>query len=718
LSPEARSARRWSGLAALFFFVSGFCGLLYQVVWLRLAFASFGVVTGVLSVVVSVFMLGLFAGTRLGGFAAERLAAGRALLALYGAAELAVAAGAFAVPGLFKLGEAWLLRSGASDSAAYLAASGAWIALSLFPWCLAMGATLPLMLGVLKARGAGEEGFSGLYLANSLGALAGVGLSAVVLIEWLGLSGALRVAAYANLSVGMAALVLALSQPPQGSALPRGAGAQARGTLGLDGALLFLTGFCSMAMEVAWTRAFTPVLLTQVYSFALVLAAYLLATVAGSWAYRRALRGGAALPVPGLLAALIAASLLPILVNDPRHNFEAPAALASILPFCFLLGWLTPMLVDRASGGRPGEASRAYALNILGCVLGPLAASYLLLPHLGVKAALVALALPLLPAWWLAGGWRGRARRRLALAALTWRAWTYEFPYGPERRDWVVRRDTTATVTSSGSGMNKRLLVNGVGITDLTTLTKVMAHLPLAQLDHAPRRALMICFVMGTTFRSLGSWGIEVTAVELVPSVRDAFGYYHDDAAAQLARPGARVVIDDGRRFLARDKGLYDVVTLDPPPPVEAAGSSLLYSNEFYALVKRRLAPGGVLQQWIPEAESATTEAAARSLTESFAHVRMFRSHADWGFHFLASDSPLPRLKAGEMLRRLPPAALADLEEWEGKGSAPALWSKLLSHELNPARAAGYAARGIRDDRPFNEYFLLRRYAPSALKPR
>lgn len=40
------------------FFASGFCSLLYQVIWLRLAFAHFSIITPVLSVVLSAFMLG------------------------------------------------------------------------------------------------------------------------------------------------------------------------------------------------------------------------------------------------------------------------------------------------------------------------------------------------------------------------------------------------------------------------------------------------------------------------------------------------------------------------------------------------------------------------------------------------------------------------------------------------------------------------------------
>src|SRR5712692_8019438 len=51
----------------LLFFCSGFCSLLYQVVWVRMAFAHFGIITPVLSVVLSVFMLGLGLGSWLGG---------------------------------------------------------------------------------------------------------------------------------------------------------------------------------------------------------------------------------------------------------------------------------------------------------------------------------------------------------------------------------------------------------------------------------------------------------------------------------------------------------------------------------------------------------------------------------------------------------------------------------------------------------------------------
>jgi spermidine synthase len=182
-----------------------------------------------------------------------------------------------------------------------------------------------------------------------------------------------------------------------------------------------------------------------------------------------------------------------------------------------------------------------------------------------------------------------------------------------------------------------------------------MAHAPLACVPHEPQSALVICFGMGATFRSLASWGIDVTAVELVPGVRDAFGYYFEDAPAILEQPRNRIVVDDGRRFLRRTSARYDVITIDPPPPVEAAGSSLLYSVEFYDVVKRRLKPGGVLQQWFPGGEAQTVMAVAGSLDQAFAHVRVFRSIDNWGYHFLASVEPLAVPSADELAQRLPP---------------------------------------------------------------
>jgi hypothetical protein len=137
-----------------------------------------------------------------------------------------------------------------------------------------------------------------------------------------------------------------------------------------------------------------------VYAFALILATYLAATFVGSSLYRRRARATAR-DVAAPLAALSAvAGLLPALAADPRFGDDSGLAVGAfrvvlgIGPLCVALGALTPMLVDRFSGGDGARAGRAYAVNVVGCILGPLVAGFALLPALAERWCLLLLAAP------------------------------------------------------------------------------------------------------------------------------------------------------------------------------------------------------------------------------------------------------------------------------------------------------------------------------------
>jgi spermidine synthase len=146
-------SKRW--VLFWLFFLSGFAGLVYQVVWTRMAFAAFGIIAPVLSVVISVFMLGLAVGSWAGGRAIGPLVrrTGLPAAAFYAGAELLVACGAFAVPAAFTAGSRLLLGSGQVDSAEYLARSAVVLAAALLPWCICMGLTFPFMLAHARGRG-------------------------------------------------------------------------------------------------------------------------------------------------------------------------------------------------------------------------------------------------------------------------------------------------------------------------------------------------------------------------------------------------------------------------------------------------------------------------------------------------------------------------------------------------------------------------------------
>ncbi len=734
MTPRARLT-----LFALFF-LSGFSSLIYQVVWTRMAFASFGIIAPVLSVVLSVFMLGLAVGSWAGGRLIGPITArtGLSAAAFYGLAELLIGVGAFAVPASFSLSARLLLPAGQVDSLSYLAWSAVALGVSIFPWCVCMGVTFPFMMAHVRERDAANaDSFSFLYLANVLGAMAGTLLTAVVFVELLGFRRTLWVAAGSNFAIAAVGVGLGLRSSGRVAAAagdPAPVGLERQRSDRFNLAVLFTTGFVSMAMEVVWSRGFATVLKTQVYSFALIVFTYLGATFVGSAIYRRDARAGRVRSQALIFFGLAVAAVLPAIVNDPAfvaQHFQDPLILpgsatlilGSLCPLCAILGYLTPRLIDGYSGGNPRRAGGAYAANVIGCILGPLAACYLLLPHAGNRQSLVALALPFIAFWAVTCRTTTTFRRALGSLAIVgtfayaaFSATDFEESLVQRAPNASVRRDYIASVTAFGTRRDdKWLLVNGVGMTNLTPITKFIAHLPLSLHRGPPRSMLVICFGMGTTYRSALTWGIDVTAVELVPSVPKDFGFFHADAERVLADPNGHIVIDDGRRYLSRCARKFDVIVVDPPPPITAAGSSLLFSTEFYALAKRHLNPGGIVQMWYPggqtvaESGQLTGQAVLRSIHESFPHVACYTGIEGWGVHLLGSMDPVLPSDPQQMAARMPPAARADLVEWTDRLDAPTYLKALTRGEVSVPDALNPDRRvEVTDDRPFNEYYLLR----------
>jgi spermidine synthase len=719
-----------------FFLVSGFCSILYEIIWLRIAMAQFGVTTAMVSVVLSAFMIGLGLGCWGSGVIVRKYGdrPGFSALRSYALMELLIGVSAIAVPLELFWGRELLLkavREMSLSSSVYYLPSGIWIGLALVPWCACMGATFPFAMAAIRRYfdGDARRSFSYLYLANILGATAGATVP-LLLIELLGFRRTLYVAATLNLLLAVSAFSLSFAREKKAVLASRNeisvAAALAVSDSLSDKALLWLlfgTGLTSMGAEVVWVRLYTPFLSTVVYAFATILGLYLVGMDFGSWMYRRS-KHRRSLDNQLLWVLLGVSVLLAFFYADPRMRLAAVLRVVlGIMPFSILAGFITPAILDRYSQGDPDRAGTGYAVNIVGCVIGPLLAGFLLLPLAGERLALCVLALP-----WFAVGLKFRPTpiwpfRNVAGSGYKAVSWIFvlgsvalvfftkgfEEQYQPRE----VRRDSTATVVATGSSRAaKRLLVNGVGITSLTPITKMMVHLPMAFLPQPPQSGLVICFGMGTSHLAVLSWGVHATAVELVPSVPTLVTFFHPNASKLMDSPLSQVVIDDGRFYLERSSAQYDVITIDPPPPVEAAGSSLLYSKEFYVTTKRHLRPGGILQQWLPNGDSAVTASVTRALVESFPYVRAFGSVEGWGIHFLASASPIPSLSAAELANKLPASAARDLMEWGPASTPREQFEIVLSHEVSLAALIQKDPEvpSLKDDRPVNEYYLLRRW--------
>src|SRR4029077_20204589 len=217
------------------------------------------------------------------------------------------------------------------------------------------------------------------------------------LIELYGFRGTLRVGVVLNVTIAASAILYTFVPRPSSA---RTVSIQilsqvesvepARSTL----LLLFTTGLVTMGMEVVWIRLFAPYIGPVVYSFALILASYLLATFLGSQAYRIWSRRNE--PENRIVwVALAPLGLMPLLTSDIRVPLDLVLRVfVGVAPFAAVIGFLTPMLVDRWSAGDPERAGSAYAVNIVGCILGPLISGFVLLPLVGERVALLALVLP------------------------------------------------------------------------------------------------------------------------------------------------------------------------------------------------------------------------------------------------------------------------------------------------------------------------------------
>jgi hypothetical protein len=125
-----------------------------------------------------------------------------------------------------------------------------------------------------------------------------------------------------------------------------------------------------------------------------------------------------------------------------------------------------------------------------------------------------------------------------------------------------------------------------------------MGSLP-ALLHPDPVRGLVICFGTGQTADALRRelrGGLDI--VEISRAVLDLAPFFEANHDV-LGAPHVEAIVMDGRAWLRRSDRRYDVITLEPMPP-NFSGVNALYSREFYAIAARRLAPGGVVAQWLP----------------------------------------------------------------------------------------------------------------------
>jgi len=733
------------------FFLSGISGLLYQVVWLRMLTRILGSTTYATSAVLAAFMAGLALGSLIAGRTVDRV---QRPLRMYALLEIGIGLSALAtlvLPDLL-LPMYRSIYELAGGVRIRLTAGQVFLALVflLVPTAL-MGATLPTLCALgMRHQPDFRRCVGFLYSLNTLGALVGVCLGGFVLLGSYGETTTLAIGAVLNLLVAGAAwsgsrvTTTTTPTPTPTTKLAPAESREAAATYPTSCRRAILctfavSGLTALGSEVIWSRMLLLYQGTSIYAFSSMLAVVLAGVgvgslIAGSRVFGRGdpLRRLAQVQLGIAVATVVALHAFRYL---PTGMVLPPLIL--LTPLALLWGVSFPVAVacyentQRCVGQTIGTA---YAWNTVGCIFGSLAAGFVLIPLVGCSRTLALLAgLSLLPAIWLLLANPQRSRRRsggeflvavICVPLLIFAGDPYFDVLKAEMLDryptgidiYTHTEEATATTTVFGCtgahAINKQLWVNGNGVTHLTPSTKLMAHLPLALADR-PRDVLVLCMGMGTSLRSACTHpDVRVRVVELVPAVARAFEYFHPDSEGLLRRPNVELVVDDGLNdLLMHPEKLYDVITLDPPPPLYSAGTVNLYSRDFVLLCRGRLRPQGVLCVYIQPDSLSENRMLFKTFLDVFEHVHVWTCpDEDRGYLMIATLEPLAMNRVPAKIRGLydNPAIAADLREWSDVLDRPEKILDLYVSDGDALRAVCEDAPTVTDDRPYTEFPLWR----------
>lgn len=724
-------------LAHVLFFLSGFSALVYETVWTRRLILLFGATIHSASAVLAAFMTGFALGSALGAVLVRR---SRQPLRLYGYLELGIAAWAAVFP--LVLGAYPVLAETGALSPRVLGLVLTFV--SVLPAAVLMGATFPVLSRLAQGTDSGQK-VSGLYAANLAGACLGVLGAAFLLLPLLGLSGSHGLAAVVNAAAGLIALRARGPDFPSDSS---------RSTSDIPGRLAvaaLASGMIAMALEVVWIRILSPSFNNSAYGFSAVLFVFLFGMGLGSAAVSRGPQPtvwsmGLAQALSGLFAFVgyrlyEVTQLLQIHFDALASSTISPVvaaplgeALIVLLPAAFLQGMVLPAALRMAAerGGADQAAGKLCLWNTVGGIAGSLLAGFWLVPAFSAHGALmIVIGVGAVFGGLLAAGAAGTfTLKAAALGTMAAACIAAVLGYGgasmPKKTllDWLNRRpielarlvfyadDLEASVAVPQRFGKRHLIINGVGVTGYTNATKMMAHIPLS-LHTRPERVLVICFGMGTTFRSALRHPVRVEAVDLTPSVFKTFPLFYPDAERWLKDPRAMTLVNDGRNHLLRDREGYDVIIADPSPPLYAAGTVNLYSRDFFALALKRLRPGGLLAVWLLETPETEFKMVMKSFLSAAPFSQVWRAMPSGeGVILLGSNDeiPLDRKRARSRLRSA--GVYEDMLEFNRDLESEESFWKLY---LGPAeRFSGYleGVSEVTDDFPRIEYPYFRSKTP------
>jgi len=662
--PNRRTALTTHDYLRMLFLASGCAALIYEVVWFHLLRLVIGASAISVGIVLAAFMGGMFLGSLL---FARYVPRARDPVRVYAMLEIGVGAFGLAMPILLPAVR-YIYIGLVGYGPLGIALRAVVAAVLLLPPTALMGATLPAIARRYAHGRRGQSKLSGLYAANTIGAVVGCLLSAFYLLAVWDVWVATIAAAVINFGIGGLGLRLGRvsADPSESEPVPPPAlGGPARDPRAIYIAA-GLSGLTALGAQVVWTRLLTLLFGATVYAFAIILAVFLAGLGIGSALAARFLRRGQN-AVKGLVfsqlglipsifvAAYLLAEVLPY-GSPPAwtplaalHAQHVLRAIVVILPGAIFWGMGFPYALAAANAGSDdtGRSSgHVYAANTVGAILGAIGISFWAIPAYGTQLAQRLLVLGAgLSATILIAAIRkpaalaiGAARRPLspvwplvacALAAAFLPGLPTMFKAHGRYIWWITPADkypyvsegaaSTVAVHIAPDGYSNFHVSGRVEATnnpnDLRT-ERLIGHLSGLLHPH-PESVLVVGMGAGITAGSLTLYPEvkRIVICEIEPRVVGAAQQFTRENYGALTNPKVEVVFDDARHFLATTREKFDIITSDPIHPW-VRGNSILFSREYYAIVKDHLKPGGLASQWVPLYE--TNEAAIKIQMKTF----------------------------------------------------------------------------------------------------
>lgn len=707
--PNSRS--KFVKLIYLFFFLSGFCGLIYQVLWAKYFGNIFGSSAYAHTTVLATFMGGLALGNFVLGRFADRTRLN--LLCLYGLIEIGIGLYCIIYPNIVLGIETiyktvgWKLNL-VSMNKGLLALQFFLSSTSILIPTFLMGGTLPIMAKfITHTRHELMNRVSMLYFINSIGAVLGALVGGFYCIRLWGLDASIAVAAVINIAIGLMSLWIAKSfkDPVNKSNVDGNSQEFNSEYTEVQQRIIFisigLSGFASMLYEIMWIRTLIQFMGSSVYSFSIVVAAFITGISLGSaFLINRQKQLGNLYFFYGFVQVMIALTMYFCVSSINLYTewiwtvqqiFQPKAFVYPIFLFLnflcvfamliiptFFIGMTLPLassictqdlrILGRGVGG-------VFSSNTIGCLLGTVVAGLIFLPHFGTqKSFLIGIIIN-----WFIGiavilSLRKAEFRKWALVSIAALLFFHViFPFNinkslslnsmfrirnadgnltfhqhvkrnQEKKILFFKEDFDANVAITLTGDMTSLYINGKAdaSSKLDMPTQLLSgHLP-ALLHQHPKKVLIIGFGSGVTVGALTRYpSIErIDCLEISPAVIEAGKFFSDVNEQCLLNKKVRIIIDDAKNFLTLNKEKYDLIISEPTNPW-TAGTASLMTIETFENMKRSLNDDGLILQWFHAYEMSNEifNVLGATFTEVFEYVSVWRPVAGDCF-FMASLKP------------------------------------------------------------------------------